>query len=119
MAMSQSDLAGNFTRLISKDASTWGPIKWAELHFRASYPGLRLEVESIWLDMYIDSLPCEICRQHFRELRRKFPEDLSSRRSYYEWTVKIHNKVNVSQGKPEHEPQFRPNFDFFYNAVDL
>lgn len=77
----------------------WGPTKWRELHSR-TYNVNNLDLERFWIDRWEISIPCPTCRQHFQELRRIRPEDLSSQEAYIQWAVDIHNDVNLRVGNP-------------------
>jgi hypothetical protein len=84
----------------------WGPATWVFLHaVTFTYP---LEPPDAVKEQYrtlFDSLPfilpCKICRHHLKDNYTLHPIDLNSRRTLSEWLVNIHNKVNLTKGKPK------------------
>lgn len=90
----------DITNVLSNNPLEWGPVKWNELHSRPFKENLNLNVESYWLDHWIRSIPCLKCRKHVEDFRIKRPENLYSREAYGDWTVAIHNDVNMHLGKP-------------------
>lgn len=87
--------------LINEPSSnSWGPTLWGKLHKRTNEYNLDSESEEIWLRDFIASIPCKVCRDHFSEINKNNPADLSSRKSYIEWAVLVHNIVNQNLGKP-------------------
>jgi hypothetical protein len=74
---------------------------WASFHLHAlMYRGNQAE-ELIWLRDFTASVPCGGCRGHFIDVCNLDPPDLSSRESYFAWTVRVHNAINRELGKPE------------------
>lgn len=95
-------LPGNIQRPFSiDDARIWGPGKWNELHKRPFLPLLRLDIEKVWIDLWVESIPCGKCKAHFQALRLSKPEVLTSREAYHQWTIDVHNLVNVRLNKPQ------------------
>lgn len=78
-----------------EEKKVWGPLKWAELHRRALAVGNVNDSE--WLHGFVQSLPCGECKLHFAQNIQQNPPVF---RHYFDWTVGIHNIVNVMLGKP-------------------
>lgn len=83
----------------SKEALTKeGPKLWAELHRRAlSGAAASLPEERVWLSGFASRLACGECRQFFVAYLREHPVALET---YFDWTVALHNAVNLKLGKP-------------------
>jgi len=82
----------------------WGPEGWHFIHFIAmNYPITPTEDDKQKFNTFFQSLqytlPCEGCAYNFGEKLKKSPPRLESRKSLFEWTVDMHNEVNVSTGK--------------------
>lgn len=86
------------------EKSHWGPILWKEFHSRTEQYEGDPDTEHRWLKIFASWLPCGECRQHFQSILRMMPPDLSSKKSYVAWGVKVHNKVNQKLGKPPFKP---------------
>lgn len=85
----------------------WGPSFWFVMHtVSLHYPDEPTYAERrTHYDFYHivrDILPCEMCRQHYRELLEQYPVQpfLDSKTSLVTWVVMIHNQVNKRLGKP-------------------
>lgn len=85
----------------------WGPSFWFVLHtVSLNYPDTPSFTERrTHYDFYHivrNILPCEMCRQHYRELLEQYPIEpfLGSRASLVTWVITIHNQVNERLGKP-------------------
>lgn len=85
----------------------WGPPFWFVMHtvsinypLRPTYAQRRTHYDFFYNIRNI--LPCEMCRQHYRTLLKRFPIEpfLDNRDSLISWVVLIHNQVNVQLGKP-------------------
>ena len=83
--------------------SVWGPVVWSLLHAIGARAGKGPEKTRIderrvfiWLIDNLDTvLPCQECRAHFREVRKKVVlED-----NYAEWIWRLHEAVNEKLGK--------------------
>lgn len=86
------------------DKTKWGPVLWLELHNQANkYTGDEKK-EIRWLQIFNSWIPCGECKQHWLELTKSNPVDLSSSKAYVDWAIKMHNEVNKSLGKPIYEP---------------
>ena len=84
----------------------WGRRVWYFIHYTALYQPNNLTYDiAFWYKKMITSLsyllPCAICRNHLKQHLVEFPIDsyLYSNISLFEWTVYLHNKVNLSLGK--------------------
>lgn len=73
-----------------------GPKLWKRLHLRAlNFHG---HEDFDWLAEFSSGIPCSVCRGAWLGLVFKNPPDFEN---FFEWTVKLHNLVNVKLGKPE------------------
>jgi hypothetical protein len=84
----------------------WGPEAWHFIHFVAlNYPVNPTEIDKKRYSRFFNSLqhtlPCEGCAYNYAEKIKKTPPRLESRKSLFEWTVDMHNEVNISNGKPK------------------
>ena len=84
----------------------WGPEAWHFIHFVAlNYPVDPTEIDKKRYSRFFYSLqhtlPCEGCSYNFSEKIKNTPPRLESRKSLFEWTVDMHNEVNISHGKPK------------------
>ena len=85
------------------DPDIWGPPLWKSIHYIAlnfnpeniSY--YRVFFENLWA-----LLPCSLCSEHYRKNYIEIPIDFTNRYKLFEWTVKMHNKVNKLNHKPEY-----------------
>jgi len=87
--------------------SVWGPSFWFVMHtVSLNYPDEPSFVERrAHYDFYYNIrniLPCEMCREHYRELIKQYPIQpfLDSKSALVSWVVMIHNQVNKRLGKP-------------------
>ena len=88
------------------DKTFWGNRVWFFIHYIALHQPKKIPdnvgyafkkmMESL---SYL--LPCSICREHLKNHLLSFPIDsyLDTNESLFEWTVILHNKVNVSLKK--------------------
>jgi len=90
------------------DPTLFGPSFWSTMHYVAL--GAPVSLDTIQQNNYktfynlIPSIiPCGSCGTHFTEVLNANPIDkyLASSQSLFEWTVKVHNIVNVRLGKQE------------------
>jgi len=82
----------------------WGPEAWHFIHFVAlNYPVEPTEIDKKRYRRFFYSLqhtlPCEGCAYNFSEKIKNTPPRLENRKSLFEWSVDMHNEVNVSHGK--------------------
>jgi len=87
----------------------WGNLLWFLIHFLARCLPQELDQENAIafkaLMVTLQCLlPCGMCRNHLHTHLSKFPIDdyLYSRDTTFEWTVDLHNQVNLSIGKEEY-----------------
>lgn len=99
LAIMRSRAAPERTKGERRGEVAWGPAKWAELH-RWAMKG-DLPTASRWLDSFAASLPCGECKQHWLNLVRDNPPDFGSNEALFDFTVGLHNMVNISLGKPQ------------------
>lgn len=90
---------------LAADKSTWGPILWKAFHDRADEYEMDVEAELRWINIFTSWVPCGECRKHFIDILKVAPPDLSSKLSYKEWGIGVHNIVNESLGKPKFTPE--------------
>lgn len=85
----------------------WGPPFWFVMHtvslnypLKPTYAQRRTHYDFFYNIRNI--LPCEMCRQHYRTLLKRFPIEpfLDNRDALVSWVILIHNQVNVRLGKP-------------------
>jgi hypothetical protein len=87
----------------------WGPHAWIFLHsVTFDYPDNPSTKVKEQYKSFFDSLqyvlPCEMCRNHYKENLRRFPVTnnvLKSRKNLIEWLIDIHNNVNQTNHKPK------------------
>ncbi len=82
------------------DMSVAGPLAWKVLHKRALLlPVHDAAAETVWLKGdFRKMLPCSACRSFLDEYLVKNPPNFAK---YFEWTVAMHNAVNVKLAKKE------------------
>ena len=93
------------------DPVEWGPAFWKTLHVvAANYPERPAACDQTryreWFRGVGWVLPCVGCSNKYRDLFAHGPtqmraSDLTSRRALFLWTVRMHNAVNMWQGKPQ------------------
>ena len=85
----------------------WGPPFWFVMHtvslnypLKPTYAHRRTHYDFFYNIRNI--LPCEMCRQHYRTLLKRFPIEpfLDNRETLVSWVILIHNQVNIRLGKP-------------------
>ena len=87
----------------------WGPPTWQAIHYVAvAYPDKPTpEDVSAYRAFYASLsgvLPCLQCAKHYGEHLAAMPLDdaaMTDSASLFAWTVRMHNRVNKSLGKPE------------------
>lgn len=90
------------------DPRHWGPHFWVAMHAAAlSFPERPTREDKRRAFRFYESvgwmLPCASCASKYRGMFRQYApgaDDLSSRDALFEWTVNIHNVVNMTLGKP-------------------
>lgn len=89
----------------------WGPLAWTLFHTYAStYPVKNPTTADVqaalkyYQDEFLTHLPCEACLHKYRNVIRGYQkltsEHLKSRDALFEWTVVVHNTVNMLLKKP-------------------
>lgn len=82
----------------------WGSQGWHFIHSVAlNYPDKPTDTDKKnYLDFFKsigNTLPCEICSEHFSKKMEKTPPNLKNREGLFNWTVDMHNAVNKENGK--------------------
>lgn len=88
------------------DPRVWGPHMWRAYHYVAlgfpenPSPQDRQRYKQ-WYTTLHHVLPCNHCAEHYAQHIRQNPIDdfLDSPRRLFEWTVNVHNVVNMTLGK--------------------
>ena len=85
----------------------WGPHSWIMIHSIAyGYPDKPSDIEQQHAVKFIESLqhllPCRKCRFHLAENLKTYniPEHVRDTRSFFRFTVDLHNIVNKQLDKP-------------------
>jgi hypothetical protein len=79
-------------------SKVWGPSAWRLLHDLAL--GSKYGLVGSLLDVWRQLLPCEMCRLNLKEHLNVTTQFGSTQKETYNYTVALHNAVNVSLGKP-------------------
>lgn len=91
------------------DPSVWGPQAWASIHsYAVTYPIKPTSANKThakrWYRGMVSKLPCGDCSKKYKALIEcalpLVSDDLESCNALFEWTVKLHNMVNVLLHKP-------------------
>jgi hypothetical protein len=91
------------------DPDSWGPRVWATFHsYAAKYPQHPDTISKTraqqWYQQIVYKLPCGECAKKYKTLFECVlpltPVDLASRDALFEWTVRLHNTVNMLLHKP-------------------
>lgn len=75
----------------------WGSYFWHTLHISTlSYDGSEQQRQAhlAILDAWQTTLPCVLCRGHFRQLMLDIPPNMESKMSFALWGLEAHNSVN-------------------------
>ena len=89
------------------DPNIWGKHGWKFIHFVAQgYPNEPSQEQKLHYKNFINSiqhiLPCSLCKDHYSQNLINNPIDdtvLRNKNSFLDWTVKLHNIVNMQTGK--------------------
>jgi len=89
----------------------WGPYGWNFLHFvTLGYPINPSNEDKKNYKIFFESLknilPCPKCAKHYEENLKVLPltdDILDDKEKFIKWLIDMHNRVNVSNGKPEME----------------
>ncbi len=105
----------------------WGSSMWNAIGAIAlAYPETPTLKEQLDITIFLNSLqnvlPCEICREHYKENLEKYPlsHAVSSQSNLIKWIIDIRNTINEQKGKKiysyvEGENEIRKNL--FGNAI--
>jgi len=84
----------------------WGPRLWHQFHaYALAYNPQYIEPQTVraWYADFADMIPCETCSTKYRSiLKSRYAltrDNLTSNRALFEWTVTVHNAVNMFLGK--------------------
>ena len=91
--------------------NAWGPYGWNFLHYvTLGYPKNPNNDDKKNYKLFFESLknilPCPKCAKHYEENLKVLPltdEILDDKEKLIKWLIDVHNRVNVSTGKPEME----------------
>ena len=91
--------------------NAWGPYGWNFLHYvTLGYPKNPDTDDKKNYKLFFESLknilPCPKCAKHYEENLKVLPltdEILDDKEKLIKWLIDVHNRVNVSTGKPEME----------------
>lgn len=89
------------------DPKIWGPPTWKFLHsITLAYPNNPTTEDKYNIKKFFDCfeyvLPCETCKNNFRKHMEQMPltdHVLSSKQTFIDWMIDLHNLVNVSTNK--------------------
>jgi len=88
----------------------WGPHGWKFMHYVAlAYPAKPTPEQKNEYKIFFESiqniLPCGMCSYNYKKHLKELPMDdkvLESNINLLKWTIDMHNKVNVQNGKREY-----------------
>tara|TARA_Y100001935_G_scaffold254190_2_gene262404 strand:- start:1482 stop:1883 length:402 start_codon:yes stop_codon:yes gene_type:complete len=88
------------------DPNIWGSHAWLFLHtVTLNYPDEPTRFDKENYKHFFENLghviPCEVCKDHYKQNIRKYPIQLDSKESLTKWLHHIHNLVNIKNGKDE------------------
>ena len=102
------------------DPKIWGASAWLFLHtITFNYPNNPSIEDKKNFHQFFDSLkytiPCPLCKEHYKENLKKNPIKLNSKEELIEWLFDIHNTVNESKGTKiySHEDLYDIYYDIF------
>jgi len=93
---------------MTKNPKNWGPSLWHYLHTVAvNYPNnpsySDIEKMVTWLDTLFITIPCEVCRDHYKtyieDNKLRLFQICSSGNNLFNFLVDLHNWVNIQSGK--------------------
>lgn len=103
----------------------FGPKLWATMHFVSlGYPKNPSENDKknyrAFYENIVNVIPCDECSKHLRDNLKKVDIQpfLESRKLLFEWTVKLHNTVNIMLGKPEWSLTYAYNYYNNYSNLN-
>lgn len=91
--------------LMSEPWAVRGPRLWSELHARPKDFAGDVVAELAWLEKFAARIGCGECKRHWLAWVEKNPPDLATADTYYIWTARAHDVVNVRMGKPVWVPK--------------
>jgi len=91
----------------------WGPHGWKFMHYVAlAYPAKPTSEQKNEYKVFFESiqniLPCGMCSYNYKKHLKELPIDdkvLESNITLLKWTIDMHNKVNVQNGKREYNSE--------------
>lgn len=89
----------------------WGPPLWRTFHAYAVNhdPSIPTKDVTRWFEDFATKIPCDSCRTKYlsilRSTYRLTPEITKSKKGLFEWTVTVHNAVNMFLRKPLVTPE--------------
>ena len=99
---------------------TWQPLTWILFHiFALNYKEEYREKYIIFFNSFKTIIPCSICREHYIKNINKENMNMENNinsKNIFDWTVKIHNNVNIKNNKKiwnfDEAKKFYQNYDF-------
>lgn len=91
----------------SINANVWGPKAWYKFHMEAmnySNHPTKYDIQKIiyfYQKIFPEYITCQSCRQDYFRMIRICPIRPYTKNNLFNWTVDIHNIVNVKLGKLE------------------
>ena len=93
------------------DPHCWGESGWTMFHAPALSAPVNLselpDEQTRLRDFYTHygkGLPCTSCRGHYADGIQAMPPPVDDRTALIEWTIEVHNRVNVATGKARMDP---------------
>ena len=88
------------------EPNIWGSHAWLFLHtITLNHPDSPTKFDKEHYQNFFENLshviPCDVCRSHYKQNIRKNPIQLDSKETLTKWLYKIHNLVNIKNGKDE------------------
>jgi hypothetical protein len=91
----------------------WGPHGWKFIHYVAlAYPAKPTSEQKNEYKVFFESiqniLPCGMCSYNYKKHLKELPIDdkvLENNITLLKWTIDMHNKVNVQNGKREYNSE--------------
>lgn len=83
----------------------WGPHAWFLLHsvtFNYPFKPTNDDKKHVkkFFSIMADTLPCSICRKHYKQHLAKKPIQNQNRKELVYWLIDLHNIVNIQEQKP-------------------
>lgn len=85
----------------------WGPYAWYKFHKKAiKYPSnpCNCNIKNaiyFYQQKFLDYIDCKSCRKDYLALIQNYPIKTGSKLELFNWTVAIHNIINVKLGKKQ------------------